>query len=328
LQSVLEFESPERAMVRDNLLGSVFVGSFAHHWALTAVALVTFSACLAEFAVIDDLGAGGSTSATGGGGAAGGMGGSGGSGGTGGVLVDRGLVARYYLDEAASGKDPTHAVDANRVVDLEHGWGGAGGEAWPVAYDEVAGQRGLRWTAVGAMGGPSSTPLGMTAVPQALMSTTTGTLELVADIEATSDMPPSHLFGLSRKEAGVGVFNLIAPDALTWRFGWDEMPGGFWAPPTGRVVVHLVVDTDLATNNRRKLFVDGVLAEESNGSAPADGASLSGFMGVQITIGNRADGGRSAQGIIYYAALYQSALTVGEVENNAAVLIVDDDQPQ
>jgi hypothetical protein len=99
----------------------------------------------------------------------------------------------------------------------------------------------------------------------------------------------------------------------------------------GRVVAHIVLDTTLATATERvRLYVNGsdqgapgvlsnppLLNAETELIAPTDSYAL----------GNRTIGGRSFQGTLYYCAMYSTALTPAEVQQNAAVLMMDDDSP-
>ena len=232
-------------------------------------------------------------------------------------------MVRYFLDEAARGQPSGPVVDAVGNLDLTHDWTPL------VAYDEVDGHRGLRWTSVGAMGGPSADVAG-TAVASAMNGAATATLEVVAQIEGlAADAPRSQLFGLTRMVMGPPELGIFGFDATTLRLGYGEMAAGSWPVPAGRAVLHWVVDSNEASaTERRRLYVDGVLTASSDAIGPDAASTIGGFMGVSLVIGNRTPSGQSLQGVVFYAALYDRALSEVEVAHNAVLLAADDDSPR
>jgi len=129
-------------------------------------------------------GATGGSGATGGGtgamGATGG-GGQGGSGGNAPTLVDRGLLVRYYIDEAASGQTPQQLIDAapsplNLTINYTPS----------LTFTEVASNRGLHWALLGSSANARTT-LDGTKILSGLNGHTTGTIEAVVDVTAVGD---------------------------------------------------------------------------------------------------------------------------------------------
>ena len=74
-------------------------------------------------------------------------------------------------------------------------------------------------------------------------------------------------------------------------------------------------------------LLDGVEVGASTVNEMTQGDVLSVTNGEQVHIGNTLSEGRSIEGVIYYAGLYNVALSELEIEGNADVLLVDDDTP-
>ena len=238
-------------------------------------------------------------------------------------LVTDGVLARYYLDEAGAGQTPAAALDAiEPEVDL------------PIAYvdsnpryTEIAGHRGLGWSGEGLDGGPSL-PYAGTKFMTALQDHPDGTLEVVAEIQAiTSDS--SRLLHFGFDEHG-GEFTLACNDAaeLQFRSGDGTVTADFAVDvlSQGRSVYTLTFDAEATPEQRVHLYIDGMEVPASSiDSASADPLSFGGQ--GSIALGNRAVGSRSFHGVLYYAAVYERALTPEEVAINAALLLEDDDSP-
>jgi len=310
-----------------------------------AIAGALSVSCLEDFTYLDDVtgtggtggtttttttgggGTGGTTTTTGGGGS--GAGGAGGTAGAGGgcgggptCLVDRSLVARYYIDEAAAGTAPAELIDsAPNPLNLPITY------AQGLAYVETGDNRGLRWTTEESDGRALASAAG-TKIANALGGSTTATVELVVDVVSVTGGTPHprlvFLGGAGASFARLGV-NVHTVDELNIRF--DTLPAGTFPSGAGRQVVHLVVNTALgAPPARRKLYRDGIQAP-SGGDMIAQGATLTVGPQAVLCLGNRPSGGRSPLATLYYGALYAEALTDEEVAHNAQVLAGDDDHP-
>ncbi|MBW2455453.1 MAG: hypothetical protein JRI68_13115 [Deltaproteobacteria bacterium] len=282
----------------------------------------------------------GGTTASGGFGAAAGSGGNlggtgGGSGGSGGAppaLIDRELVARYYLDEAAAGQEPTAAQDsAADPLDLPLTY------AAQLSYVEVDGNRGLRWTTAGSAG-RATVPIGSTKVHDRLDDSTQVTVELVVDVEDSVYF--DRLMHVGEANQVGGELALALPSGANTLslhpYGNAADNAGEWTvglATAGRVVVHLVMDTNLATQaDRTRLFVDGVAAPLTTPATTTyvpfqAGDNLDLDLSSTFTVGNKPIQNRSMKGTIFYLALYAVALTTTEIEGNVKLLQVSDDHP-
>lgn len=238
------------------------------------------------------------------------------------ALVDCGLLTRHYLDEAAAGTAEATAFDAS-----------GNGVNLPLEYDnnmvwdEVGGNRGLRWQTAGQGGVPSASVDG-TALA-GLSTQTSATIEAVVQLQAVI-ASGSRIVHIGSADEG-GRFTLAADDLDELHYRNYTAEYGNWPfdfDMRNRAVVHLVIDTTQPLESDRvRLFVNGVGVEaQAGGSLPPLNEEFQ-VGGRDFAIGNRANGSRSAQGMIFYAATYGCALTDAEVANNAAILFADDDTP-
>ncbi len=289
-------------------------------------------------------GAGGDGGASSGGsGGVGGTGGVGGAGGVGGsvpVLVDRGLLTRYYLDEADSGRGPTEVNDAApdpltlslEYGDLSVGAGGAGGAGGSgptgpnVTWVEVDGNRGLRWSVAHGSGRAFASVSGTKILD--LDGLTEATIECVVafdggeasgtvcDRVAHVGVNDNGAFTLCSIDGDRADFRLNGTAAHAWPVGLSSL---------GRVVLHVVFDSARALEeDRARLYLDGALQAPSSAAVPQAPIALA---SGQYVLGNRVDDAGSMEGTIFYCAHYTVALSPDEIANNASVLIVDDDTP-
>ncbi|XXY12969.1 LamG-like jellyroll fold domain-containing protein [Sorangium sp. So ce216] len=299
-------------------------------------------------------GAGGSGSGTGGGQSSAGGGGTGGSGagagggesasgggGAGGsdcaststCLADDGLVARYFLDEAAAGVAPAQVEDAAGApvpLALTHG------EEMSFSADGAA-HSGLSWTATAA-DSRASAPIDGTKIHAALHGSGTATVEAVLRI-AEVIVDGSRIIHIGSGTES-GRFTLRSEHLGQLELWWNgNNCGGAWdAQLPARGVVHVVLDTTVQepAEDRVRLYINGVPAPRSDpvlgycamhARVPPAGATLDLAEGRHLVLGNREIGGRSFSGALYYAALYAKALTPAEIERNVAALLASDDRP-
>jgi hypothetical protein len=238
-------------------------------------------------------------------------------------LVDRGLLVRYFMAEAASGQTPTALLDAApSPLDLPIAYSSQ------LAYAGASGHRGLEWGSAGDSA-VASVPLTATKLAVQLTGKTTWTFEVVADVKAVS--PPSGLdcriFTIATGTNGYGTAGMITSDlghvtveinnstATTWAV--DETQGPF--------VMDVVVDTNQPPGSRVKFFLNGAAQPLGGGSEPTLGAGLAIAATDHLSVGNVDSGGRSFAGDETYAAIYNVALTSAEVARNASALQANDD---
>lgn len=266
------------------------------------------------------LGSGGEGAAT----SAGGAGGSG-AGPFGGAppagLVDRGLVARYFIDEAASGTEPTQLSDAaDDPLPLAVHYDGT------VAFGERDGQRGLIFAVVGAFG-RASVPIGGTKVLSRLVGKTTSTLEAVVALDAVSTTPTRILHIGADTDSGKLTMSAPLLDRIYLHSG--DGRAGAWVASVGptRVVLHVVLDTNAAPELRVRGYANGSPLPRFGGEIPEAGAAIVLDGDEHLVVGNREVGERSPEGAVLYAAIYDESLTEAEVLRNASLLLASDDQP-
>jgi hypothetical protein len=229
-------------------------------------------------------------------------------------------VARYFLLEADSGVTPTQTADsAEEPFDLPIDFASGA-----VAWVEDDGQRGLRWSYPGAIGGPLR-PIADSKF-EMLDTRSEVTIEVVASVENVASQT-SRLFHIGSGQ-GAGDLSLRSDDPGELNLAFNNQQVGVWSvelPTLGRAVVHLVVESGAGTaNDRARLYVNGALVDPEGEIGLAMNAAIALSSAPYLALGNR-EGNRSIQGVVYYAAMYGVALDLEEVEHNATLLFEDDD---
>jgi hypothetical protein len=252
---------------------------------------------------------------------------------------DDALVVRYYLDEAAEGPATDSLLDAGPppVLDLIAEYNGQ----WlQPRYVADGGHRGLRWDMHGG-GGRGEVAASGTKLA-ALDGGTEVSFEFV--IEVTSVFMTTEPFARLLVwqpdvvphgiEMGVlAAWDDVASDfSIDLRASWQPgggLPIGRWplAGTSGRVVVHLVIDTSGAAGPAARLFANGVEVPAQFLTEPPVDAPILVSDDARLVLGNRPADNASFGGAVYYAAVYDRALGDDEVSHNAAQLAVDDDTP-
>jgi hypothetical protein len=236
------------------------------------------------------------------------------------ILIDRGLVARYFMDEAASGQLPSSLTDS------------AGSpQALPITYGqatfvETNGHRGLSFPAISSTG-MAEISLGGTKFITELAPKRTVTIEIVAQIAtAGAAGSESQLAGLRGGNPDFMLTALGANDLRFFRpFGSE---GATWANANTqqRMVLHLVFDSTRATESERiELFKNGSALTKTTSSPPVLNRTVGLGGGDKLMIGNSPGQNRSIQGTIFYVAYYNEALDATEIANNATRLLANDD---
>jgi hypothetical protein len=237
-------------------------------------------------------------------------------------LVDRGLLVRYFLDEAASGQGATQLVDsAPDPAPLALRYVGAE----PRFFESDPG-KGLQFDTIELDGGACA-PL-PAKILDALSTGTTGTIEVVANIMAGSQQGSRlmHIGADSEWAFSIGYDTVNQRiDAGIVRTGALEgdLHYLYDLPATATSVLYFVVDLEHPEPlDRVQVFVDDarVALEQSTSNVPLDGDRLELRPDMFLCIGNREIGGRSPQGTISYGAMYSVALTAEERAANRARL--------
>lgn len=234
-------------------------------------------------------------------------------------LVDTGLLARYFLADAVPDQAlPATIMDSSpNPFDLAMDERAFGGPS-PV---EVATGRGLQWANRSASG-RAEAELGTSKIHERLNGVRTATMEAVAHIESTANA--SRIIHLGRIERG--LFSLLITDEIYLShnndlYGWP-LPAGLLGR---RAIFTLVYDTRHgAEGNRLRLYIDGTDQGPANATIPQN-TEIQLADNDRLVLGNRAGGGYSFKGRLYYAALYDQALSPDEVAQNVAVLLTRDD---
>lgn len=246
-------------------------------------------------------------------------------------LSDIGLVCRYYIDEAASGTTPTQADDAGanayHLTNVNYGAGN-------MAYVEIGGNRGLESTSLtGAQRARRTINDTSDALRDAMAGVQKATIELVLRLDG-GNTNGGRIFGINGRAGENGRFMLKAPtDASTvLRVAWNDVDpfDDTAALGTTRAVVHVVIDTTLATAvDRVRVYKNGALLT-AIGSNMAQNDTLSLPSGQDLIALNRESSGsfdRSIDGVLFYAAMYSVAFDSTRVSDHETILAADDDTP-
>jgi hypothetical protein len=237
-------------------------------------------------------------------------------------LVDDGLLVRYFIDEAASGQTPIRLEDsapAPLTLLLTY--------TSVLSFTEPAtDHRALRWSTA-SDNARASAPIIGTKISTVLDPSKTFTLEIVADLRGVGS-GEVRLISVAEGTTTYGSIALITNDLVSLRLhlGTSTI---YWPVPftQGRLVLHAVVDTDLATAVDRAVFyVNGAVVPRSGGTSPIQGYTPPLLLSDYLTVGNVEGAGRSPEGDIFYAAIYTKALSPQQVAANAQQLAVSDDR--
>jgi len=238
------------------------------------------------------------------------------------TLSDDGLVARYFLDEAASGTVPTMAFDSAEEpfpLPLEY-------VERTMHYASAFGHRGLAFDVAGADDGARAPISGSKF--DGLEGATELTFELVVRVDDSigSDSRLVHFGGTN---SGTATLSSDDPDQL--QFAWNDTIVRDWdysAFSDGVAhVLHVIVDTNAGSDaSRVRLLVDGNELQPNMLNAVDPGEPASVPSGAIFALGNR-NQDRAMQGILFYAAIYGVAISDGTAASHVPLLSADDDSP-
>jgi hypothetical protein len=238
------------------------------------------------------------------------------------MLVDDGLVTRYFVDEAAQGSEPAALLDRGEpALDLPVEYAGI------AEFVELSGNRGLLFSEISADARASVEASG-SKIEDALADSTTGTIEMVVDIAdaRTFGSCLSHV----GESSGSGLFSVRAHGTSALSFRLNNSAVAFYEVDfSGRSVLHLVFDSRASRADRARLFVNGERIEPSETPDISDGERIRlPEQSFYYSIGNRESGDRGVHGTFFYTALYSTALDEDSIVNNTAVLGAADDAPR
>ncbi len=300
-------------------------------------------------------GEGGGITTTTGPGGNGGQGGASGQGGAGGApctpgpLNDDGLVARYKITEMDGEADmaPSTLQDSGpEPIDLDVETQSISGNTDPTMKAETE-HWGLEWDFPLGNQTDSCARAAITDFPnskfiQRLNGKTAVTLELVVRLMEVHPTDGSMLLSIGSQTPNgdpLERLSLLAHSATGVSFLWDSpvngvntIAGAWKIDSSMRSVLHLVLDTN-RTNARILLYADGQLAQadDSVTVTPPEAGAVTDLMGMttetRLTLGNRVTGGRPIKGVLYYAALYNTAFNTQRVEAHVCTLRASDDNP-
>jgi hypothetical protein len=239
-------------------------------------------------------------------------------------LLDDGLIARYFIDEADSGQGPTELVDAAPdPVPLAITY------IPQMSFAEKDGHRGLEFTTEG-LDGRASVLADGTKFQTRLAGAMTATMEAVVEIAAVTS-------------SGSRIMHMGAATSTEWWFSMgtgsvnrmdisieDDWLGYFVVPLTvlGRVVLHSVIDnTQTDPEARTRFYANGGITPRIWGTPFDQDHPFDIPAGKYFVVGNREVGQRTIRGINYYVAVYDIAFSEAQVQANASALLASDDHP-
>ena len=243
-------------------------------------------------------------------------------------LVDTNLLVRYYFDEDASGTGPTSVTDASgnayHLNEIDYGGGN-------LAWTEISGNRGLESTATTGVQRARHVIDGTSDYFRDNAPGGTGyTIELVVRTDAMS-VSGGRIFGVNDKSGSNGTLLFKGISLTEYFVSWNDVNGGSLdLDLTSRAVIHIVIDsTDTTQADRIKHSVNGATLSTSGNAIPLND-TLTLPSSCDLIAFNRQSAGsyqRSFDGVLFYAAIYKTVFTQGNVDTNYAILTADDDTP-
>lgn len=238
------------------------------------------------------------------------------------ALIDDGLVVRYFLDDYPRGAPPDGgtAKDSGPMPALDLPFIKQGGQP---KYELVEGNSGLSWTNV-SNNGRAIAPV-IDSKLMDLGGATEFTLEVVVDIETANGAGTRYIHIGTPSDHSLALVS-DDPESMHLR-SHVSTNTAVWDPDltNGRTVCTVVVDLSQLGADRYRLFING--GNEVGATSFQDLDSVEIDAGHSLSIGNRTDGDRAMIGTLFYAAIYDRALTEAEVQQNADVLGESDDAP-
>lgn len=242
-------------------------------------------------------------------------------------------LARWLLDEAATGTTPNTAQDSENANHLSIDF------KTDAYWDEYSSGKGINFN---APVGRSNTPLavlqdiaGNGNIGTSLQGATGLSLLLSVDIDGGASNA-SRIFAIGT-DSGDGDFAVVhRTDALGIR--WDQESGGSNSAANevrfpslkglGETVVAVVIDsTQAVATERVKVWYNGIAQAPTNSAVIAQNSALDqvNTANRSVSLGNRADGNRGINGRIFYAELSTGRLTDTEIADSHTLVLADND---
>lgn len=254
--------------------------------------------------------------------------------GGGGTLDDTALQVRYYFDEVTSGlpgdltvvdHGPATAMDLTLTDNVPS----------RLRYAGSAPQLALESHSSTTHDGRAQADIAAgDKIDSNLIGSKVATLEIVFSLSAgTTNV--GRLFVINGSGGENARFGIVCDNAAAadWQFFLNGSKMRDVAQSAGtRYVVHIVLDTNLATaDDRIKIYVNGSLASPTVVSNPSQNSTLTDAgQDIFLNAFNRESSGswaRAVEGFLYYAALYSAAFSASRVSDHYDILTTDDDTP-
>lgn len=189
--------------------------------------------------------------------------------------------------------------------------------------EDAHGHRGLLWGSLNATSMASVEIMGR-RIQGALTGKSAATFEVVSRLEETT--AHTYLFFIGH-EGFDDISARFEPGNLL-RLDINDNESVHWQFLTAwRTVTHLVLDmTRESELDRTRLYINGELMPiRTTPSAPSQDQTIDIDAATHLALGNRPNDNYSPRGFIYYAAIYDTALTDPQILANAKALLIDDD---
>lgn len=253
------------------------------------------------------------------------------------LIVGPTALARYFINEAATGQSPTQVLDSMpNPVHLATTYVGD-----TPAYTSIAAGRGFNYPTgdVDTVGSFSVALSGGNKIFDAIDGAQKVTMEVVVNIPQDlidgDFVDPINIFGIFQFDGNkdpLGLFwwgtELVADmDDGTNYFNHDYTTG----ITAGVHVITYSLDTTLATaSDRIKVYFDGSLLTPTATNSPTQNATIDIPTGIaqKVSLGGWEDfvgEGGGYFGAIYYAAIYAKALSSAEASGHSTALAADND---
>jgi hypothetical protein len=257
------------------------------------------------------------------------------------TLINSNLMVRYVFDEADSGSAVTQINDSSgnnyHLTEINYN---SGAMFW-IQDSDVFKNRGISSSTTDSA---QSIRRIITATNDPFYNNRTGTkftIEAVVRVRAASPnfgrIVAVHNTGVTLSQLSLGLGSSTSPlqFVVAWANGATDNTFFNISDNTGNpvYVLHVVVDTTLATNNDRiKLYINGVPQTGSNYPTITQNSTLSAtdttsqfwFFNRQGTDG-ASSGTRSTNTDVYYCAFYANAFTQQQVIQNYDILALQND---
>jgi hypothetical protein len=250
----------------------------------------------------------------------------------GGGLDDTDLVVRYYIDETddadCAGTDATQITDASaNAYHLD-----TVGYSTTMSFTDTSGNCSLESTSADGTHHAYKVVDNTSDAIRDLEDATTGiqkaTLEIVADVDVCSGSNGRVV--VINETTSDPDLGLTCTSLTAFAVYWNQATVETFSHNSGlRSVIHVVIDTTLATAaDRVKVYIDGTL-QANGGTAMAQNSRLTFGNLRELLFLNRGVGSwaRSIDGQLFYAAIYQDAFDQTRVDDHEGVLAASDDAP-